>query len=90
MEKQINFIVKFWHIIVMIASFVFSLGLVYGVNSYRLTQAEDRITNLEVWREARIELLHRVEIDVAEIKTKTNYIYDELVARQDKVKRIER
>jgi hypothetical protein len=86
MEKQINFIVKFWHIIVMIVSFVFSLGLVYGVNSYRLTQVEDRVTDLEQWKQSRIELLHRVEIDVAEIKTKTNYIYDELVTRQDKLK----
>jgi hypothetical protein len=88
MDKQINFIVKFWHIIVVIVSFVFSLGLIYGVNSYRLTQVEDRVTDLEQWKEARIELLHRVEIDVAEIKTKTNYIYDELVARQDKLRLI--
>ena len=88
MDKQINFIVKFWHIIVVIVSFVFSLGLIYGVNSYRLTQVEDRVTDLEQWKEARIELLHRVEIDVAEIKTKTNYIYDELVTRQDKLRLI--
>lgn len=84
MEKQINFIVKFWHILVVIVSFVFSLGLIYGVNSYRLTEAENRITTLENWKDKRIELLNRVEIDISAMKTKLDLIYDEVIKRPHK------
>lgn len=84
LKHEIGLVVRTWHIIAFIAGLIFSAGGVIALTDYRLNKVEVRVEKLEEWKEVRVEVLHKLELDVRDIKNKTDFIYQELRTRLQK------
>ena len=74
LNQEVKFIIKTWHIIVSIIGFAFVTGGAY----YKVLETNERVDKLESWKETRIN----TDLDVREIKTKIDLLYQAIKDKQ--------
>ena len=77
LNQEMNIIIKMWHIIVALLGFAFVTGGAY----YQVFENKAEIAKIKEWKEERVS---NFDLDVREMKTKIEFLYNQEIKKIDK------
>lgn len=86
MDKEKNIIIKWWHIIAFAIIGLLSIGGQWTLTTSKVTDLEAELKELKLdyysFKIERLNTLNDLKLDVTEIKTKVNILYENYLKHQ--------